>query len=234
MPPISIIIPTYNEAYFIPKLLPHLWAMDTENLIEEIIVVDAGSTDETRGLAASLGARVLNAPVKGRAQQMNFGAQNSRGKVLHFIHADAFPPKGFSSKVMLHLGMAEAGCFRSLFNTKSRFLRFNSYFTRFSGTVFRGGGQTLFITRALFERLGGYCEQMRLMEEYDLIIRIKKHSKFIVIQQSVLVSDRDYEKHGNVLLQVKYACIFLLFFSGASHDTICKARRFLLHSSSKK
>lgn len=226
-PCISIIIPTFNEAYFIGKLIDHLWKSDTENWIKEILVADAGSEDQTCQLAQAYGAKVIHCPSKGRSSQMNFAAKQATGEILHFIHADSFPPHSFSSAIIQHIKQHRVGCFRSLFDTSSRFLRFNSFFTRFSCTVFRGGGQTLFVERKLFEQLGGYREDMELMEEYDLIVRLKKQAKFKVIQRNVLVSARDYEKHGNWNLQARYMVLVMLFFSGVPHRFLQQAHAFL-------
>ncbi len=166
---------------------------------------------------------------KGRAVQMNLGVKHAKSAVVHFIHADAFPPKNFSESVLHELEFCDAGCFRSLFDTDDWFLRTNSWFTRFSGTFFRGGGQTLFMERDLFRKLGGYDESIDLMEEYELIQRIKKIGSFNVIQQDVLVSARDYDKHGHWKLQAKYGLIYAFFFSGCSQKTMKKVYKWLMN-----
>ena len=91
---LSIIIPTYNEALGIHKTISHL----QHNLFgkeHEIIVSDAGSTDETVAIAQSLGVKVVSSPLKGRACQMNYGAQNAMGTVFFFVHADCLPTPSF-------------------------------------------------------------------------------------------------------------------------------------------
>ncbi|MFT5916680.1 MAG: rSAM/selenodomain-associated transferase 2 [Bacteroidia bacterium] len=225
---ISIIIPTLNEEYFITKLIPHLRNGDKQNLVKEIILVDAGSKDETCKIGEELGVRIIHSTQKGRAIQMNLGAKHAKSEILHFIHADAFPPENFSQEVLNILESCDAGCFRSLFDTDGWFLRTNSWFTRFNGTFFRGGGQTLFMERDLFRELGGYDESVDLMEEYELIQRIKKNGSFKVIQQDVLVSARDYNKHGHWTLQTKYSLIYALFFFGFSQKTMKKFYSWLM------
>lgn len=224
---ISIIIPTLNEEYYISKLLPHLWQADVDGLILEVLLADAGSTDHTISMAIANKAVVIHCPQKGRAKQMNYAAKQAKGTILHFIHADAFPPQQFTRDVIKYTQSHQSGCFRSLFDTNSRFLRFNSYFTRFRGIVFRGGGQTLFVDRQLFYALNGYREDMVLMEEYDFILRLKKKANFEVVQRDVLVSARDYEKHGNVSLQARYFVLYVLFFSGMPHTWLTKAHRIM-------
>ena len=121
-PRISIIIPTLNEEKNLKNLLPHLLKMDKKSLIKEIIIADGGSDDQTAAFAISFGAKVLRTD-KGRAKQMNAGARMATGEILHFIHADSFPPANFTSDLIDKINEgADYGCFRSLFQTTNKFL----------------------------------------------------------------------------------------------------------------
>ena len=221
---ISIIIPVINEEENLEKLLPYLKA----NGAEEIIVVDGGSTDKSKEVAEKFQVNLISS-AKGRAKQMNAGAQAAKGNILYFVHADSLPPKSFSSAILNHLNKTvQFGCFRSLFDTKNKFLRFNSYFSRFKGLMFRGGGQTLWITKELFNRLNGYDETLKLMEEYDFIKRASKISDYQVIQQDVLVSTRTYDDHGNFKTQLVYALVMFGFFRGIPQEKLLSFAKFWL------
>lgn len=221
---ISIIIPVVNEEENLEKLLPYL----QENKAEEIIVVDGGSTDKSRVVAKKFQVTLISS-AKGRAKQMNAGAQAANGDLLYFVHADSLPPKSFSSAILNHLNKEiQFGCFRSLFATKNKFLLFNSYFSRFKGLMFRGGGQTLWITKELFNRLKGYDESLQLMEEYDFIKRASRLSDYQVIQQDVLVSTRTYDDHGNFKTQLVYAFVMFGFFRGIPQDKLLRFAKFWL------
>ncbi|RZK51096.1 MAG: glycosyltransferase, partial [Hymenobacter sp.] len=91
---VSIILPTYNEAASIGDLLRYLQATAGEPA-PELLVVDGGSTDATVAQARQAGATVLRSPRKGRAAQLNYGAQQAQGTILYFLHADSYPPPGF-------------------------------------------------------------------------------------------------------------------------------------------
>ena len=93
---ISIVIPVYNEEKALPLTLRHLFAQTGDF---ETILVDGGSTDRTRELAA-VDKRVqwLSAP-KGRATQMNAGARAAKGDWLLFLHADTLLPAGALDRV---------------------------------------------------------------------------------------------------------------------------------------
>ena len=223
---LSIIIPTYQEASLIGPLVQHCLAQPG---VLEVIVVDAASTDGTAKLAKANGADVHPAVKAGRAPQMNQGAAVARGPVLHFIHADSWPPDSFPEAIAHAVSQDyAAGCFRSRFVTTNRFLLANSYLTRFQGIVFRGGGQTLFCTAELFQQVGGYNSELMVMEEYELIRRLKQHTAFRIIPQDVRVSARKYQERGAVRLQLAYALIFILFFAGISQRRLVSLYKRLI------
>ena len=89
-PRISIIIPTCNEADEIGRAVAS--ALQAPGV--EVLVVDGASTDGTIEIARRMGAHILQAE-RGRASQMNAGAQAARADVLLFLHADTRLPSGF-------------------------------------------------------------------------------------------------------------------------------------------
>ncbi len=218
---ISIIVPVYNEQEILQDFLTKLTSRVDQDLIQEIILVDGGSTDSTPEIAKSFDITFLQSPHKGRAIQMNYGANLAKGDILHFIHADSIPPVNFCSSILKAISArTQAGCFMSKFDLPHWFLRLGNYFSFLPFWFCRGGGQTLFITKLLFDKLGGYNEKMRIMEEYDLITRIKRISRFRVIRRFVLTSARDYRKHGPMRLQFIYMKLFRMYARGASQDVM--------------
>ncbi|ALI97681.1 TIGR04283 family arsenosugar biosynthesis glycosyltransferase [Rufibacter tibetensis] len=225
---ISVIIPTLQEEGLIGSLVQHLFEASA-GFLEEIIVADGGSQDKTVSTAEAAGASVVKCPQASRARQMNAGARAAKGEILHFIHADSWPPQGFDAEVVKAVAQGKrCGCFRSRFKTSSRFLLLNSYCTRFPGLLFRGGGQTLFVTRDLFLKEGGYDEQLVVMEEYDLIRRLAKRAKFRIVPKEVLVSSRKYEQNGNVRLQFAYGLVMLLYFMGSPQQRLIQVYKALI------
>ena len=141
-------------------------------LLKEIIVSDAGSTDTTRQLAADAGVTVVVSPQKGRAAQMNYGATVASGDILYFIHADTFPPPSFGSDISKAIVDGfNFGRYRTQFDSDKMTLKLNAFFTRFDLFVCYGGDQTLFMTRVFFVKLYGFEGNMRIMEDYDLVVR---------------------------------------------------------------
>lgn len=225
---LSVIIPTLNEEENIEKLLIHLKGC-TIPVSYELIVADGMSKDSTCEKALEQGAKVVHCKKMCRAHQMNEGVKVAKGKLLYFIHADARPPKDF----YLHISSAleegfDLGCFRFKFDSKRFLLALNSYFTRFDRIMCRGGDQTLFIKKQMFNELGGYREDYRIMEEYEFILRARANYKFKIIPQDVMVSARKYEENSYLRVNFANFVIFTLFKWGASQEKMIKAYRNLL------
>ncbi|MCK0188821.1 TIGR04283 family arsenosugar biosynthesis glycosyltransferase [Arenibacter sp. F20364] len=217
---LSVIIPTLNEAAYIGNLLEYLKANSCPENIKEIIVVDGGSTDATIPLAKTLGAKILFTE-KGRAKQMNKGAELATGEVLYFLHADTFPPKNFDHYILnaVH-NKIYSGCFRMKFDTSKRFLRFFAWFSRLNNRLCRGGDQSLFILNDLFLKTGGFNEKYLIYEDTEFIGRLYKTSKFKVLPQHVVTSARKYEKLGTIRLQYHFGIIHLKNLLGFGPDQL--------------
>ena len=228
---LSIIIPTYNEEESISDLLKHLKAGISSDSEFEIIVVDGGSTDKTVEIVKSLGFKCIKSERKGRAAQMNVGAEHSAHDILYFVHADSFPPVSFADDIAESLEMGfQSGCYRYKFDHyPTPLLKINSYCTRFDRIMVRGGDQTLFITRSLFDELGGFREDYRIMEDYDLIEKIQQAANFRIIQKDAIVSSRKYEDNGYFRVQIANLTVFMMYFAGASQEMMCHAYSNMLN-----
>ena len=225
---VSIIIPTLNEAENIERVIERL-KTGGNGLIADLLVVDGGSEDQTVSIAAKAGARVIQT-LPGRALQMNHGVEHSTGDLLYFVHGDTLPPVDYLDKILQ--GVAEGypvGCFRFRFDSDSRLLKLNAYFTRFNQIWCRGGDQSLFITRQAFNALGGYRNDYRIMEDYDLIIRARKQYPFKVIPDDVIVSARKYQTNSYLRVQFANFIVFNMFRLGYSQERMAKTYKRLLN-----
>lgn len=227
---ISIIIPTYNEAENISYLITYLRKNATPS-IAEIIVSDAGSTDNTLQLAQQARAHAVLSPQKGRAAQMNYAASIATGNILYFIHADTFPPATFANDIEQAVAKGYGlGRYRTKFNSKKTILRVNAFFTRFDWFVCYGGDQTLFITKALFTQTGGFKEDMLMMEDYEIVIRARQKTKYKIFAKAALVSARKYETNSWLTVQLANRKIVKMYKSGASQmDMVKKYKEMLVY-----
>src|ERR1043166_4354846 len=101
---LSVVVPALDEEI----ALPHTLAAARREGVTELIVVDGGSRDDTVGVARGLADRVLVAP-RGRAGQMNAGADVARGEALLFLHADTLLPAGYPERVAGALASGAVG-----------------------------------------------------------------------------------------------------------------------------
>lgn len=219
---ISILIPILNEADIIGKLLQHLLKVSSDENISEIIVIDGGSTDGSQDIVNSFPKVQLLNSGKGRAKQMNFGASNSTGSILYFLHADSFPPKNFDHLIINEVQKGNAaGCFRMAFDSKHWWLQSASWFTRFNWRACRGGDQSQFITKTLFNDIGGFDESYVIYEDNILINELYLRKQFVVIPETLKTSARLYKKHGVWKLQYHFLMIYLKRWQGADADELC-------------
>lgn len=226
---ISVIIPVLNEEQNLQELIPFLKKYGGEFLVD-LIVVDGGSCDHSIQIAETLGAQVIKSEKKSRAIQMNLGADRARGNVLFFVHADTRPLKSFTNDIQIAwLKGYKAGCYRYSFDSESILLKINSWFTQFNGLFSGGGDQTLFITRNFFNTLGGYDPRFCLMEDFELVKRIKQKANFYIIPKSITVSARKYQSNSWLRVQLANLYVFTLFQLGANPEKLKKLYSRLLH-----
>ena len=160
---ISVIIPTLNEEKALPETLRHLLGQPGDF---EVIVVDGGSADRTGEIVrGEPRVRLLTAP-KGRASQMNTGAQHATGDWLLFLHADTLLPEGALARLntLETDATVQAGGFLHRFSGTDWRLRMLSYFNnvRCRRSKIMYGDQAMFVRRTLFERLSGFPNESRL------------------------------------------------------------------------
>lgn len=193
---LSFIIPILNEAENLPILLDHL--LPYLRCGNEVILVDGGSTDGSRELAACMGFDLIHTQA-GRAHQMNAGANRATGDVLVFLHADTILPEnaGFLIQQALNSSTKLWGRFdvriigRSfMFSIISTMMNCRS---RLSGIA--TGDQAIFVKRHVFESIGQFPDQV-LMEDIELSTRLNRLSRPLCIRPPVKTSGRRWETYG--------------------------------------
>ncbi len=218
---ISIIIPVLNEEKSISKLLDYLIEIQKPEFTKEIIVVDGGSQDNTLAIVEKYSEIKIIHSNKGRAKQMNLGAKNATSEILYFLHCDTFPPKNFDSDIVNQVQTGNlSGCFKMKFDNNHIVLKVSQWFTQFNFQGFRGGDQSLFVEKQLFEKLNGFDENLIIYEDNELIARLYKNSKFTVIQETVTTSARKYLKNGIWRLQFHFMIIHIKYWLESSQENL--------------
>jgi len=219
----SIIIPTLNEAANIHACLSALQVLRND---AELIVVDGGSSDNTRAIAANLADHILIAP-QGRAHQMNHGAGHAQGDLLLFLHADTFLPGNALALIAQNIDenhqwgrfdiQLQGGHFMLkviawLMNWRSRL------------TGIATGDQAIFVTREAFAVAGHYPD-IALMEDIALCKKLKAISPPICLKAKVTSSGRRWEQFGVYKTILLMWSLRLRYWCGSSPQTLASLYR---------
>src|SRR5829696_4043439 len=219
---LSIIMPALNEGEEIGPALDALNSLRALGV--EVIVVDGGSSDATIQRARLRADHVIKAP-RGRAVQMNAGAETAIGSVLLFLHADTRLPD--AADILVLDGLARSGRVWGRFDVTiaggSALLAVVTWFmnlrSRMSGIA--TGDQAIFVQREVFRSVGGF-PPIALMEDVALSKRLKRVGRPLALRQRVLTSGRRWEAHGIVSTILLMWRLRLAYFLGADPDTLAK------------
>lgn len=191
---LSVIMPVLNEAGHLARSLQVLQRLRQDGV--EVIVADGGSIDNTAALARPLADHLVHAP-RGRALQMNAGAQAARGEILLFLHADTRLPDDAPARIEQAMQHHAWGRFDVSIEGRSHWLPVVAAMMnlRSRATGIATGDQAMFVSRAAFEAAGGFPEQP-LMEDIELSRRLKRVGRPACLRARAFTSGRRWDQHG--------------------------------------
>lgn len=206
---LSIIIPTFNEEKYLPRLLESI--RDQSYNDYEIIISDNFSKDRTREIARSFGCKIVDGGLPGKAR--NNGARASNGDLLLFLDADVFMNNKDFLKLLLYKHKKKKFVMASGF-----ILPDNKYFLdhllMFLGNIFnflfqkiyRGvQGPYMFVEKKYYDKVNGFDEEIFLGEDVDFSYRVSKIGKLsFLISPSLKISMRRFHQEGRLKLSWKY------------------------------
>lgn len=185
---VSVVVPTLDEEAALPRLLAAVRAAD------EVIVVDGGSRDGTRAVAAAAGARVLTAP-RGRGAQLAAGARAATGDVFWFLHADTDVPEG--ALAALRAARAPWGCFAVHIASPDPRLRLTAALmtrrARRSGSC--TGDMGLWARPDFYAAVGGF-PALAAFEDLVFTDAARARARPEVLTPALGTSARRWERHG--------------------------------------
>jgi len=196
---VSLIIPVFNEALIIEEYLARI-PMRPDL---EVIIVDGQSDDETVALCEKIQLKfkpkIVISPLKGRANQLNFGASLAIGQILCFLHLDSQLPSDYFTQIekLLSYPQAIAGAFSLAIAAPQMPFRWLEKLVDWRSRLFSlpYGDQGLFLKKSVFNTMEGFSP-MPIMEDYEFVQRLKKQGKIYISQASVLTSSRRWQKLG--------------------------------------
>ncbi|WP_396587244.1 TIGR04283 family arsenosugar biosynthesis glycosyltransferase [Bermanella sp. R86510] len=191
---VSIIVPVYNEAEQVHKLIRRLRVLKGD-ITDDIIIVDGGSSDDTDA-RLSKEFKVISSP-KGRSLQMNAGAAHAKGTWLFFLHADTHIGPSHIQTAILDAGRRSWGRFDVCFDDKRWPFKMIAWFmnmrSRLTGVA--TGDQCLFVRKKYFDQVGGFAP-IALMEDIELCKRLKQKAKPVCLHKKVTTSARRWQHYG--------------------------------------
>jgi rSAM/selenodomain-associated transferase 2 len=231
-PFLSVIVPVLNEAALLGEFLRSLRRLANDS---EIIMVDGGSTDGSPQIAGSLADRVVTAP-RGRASQMNAGAEIARGEVLWFLHADAEVPANWIDPIRKALDDPHVvgGCFRLRYPRPELIYRISDSLGNLGVRVFGFalGDHGIFCRRGAFLSVGGYPD-VPILEDAELYRRLKRVGRMQQVAERMVSDARTFEKCGRYQTTIVYFLILALYVAGMPIEWLNRIyRRF--HSRSRE
>ena len=217
-PLLSIIIPTWNESSCIATTLTLLQPIRQWS---EIIVVDAGSEDSTQELARPLADLVITSE-KGRAVQMNTGANSANGQYLLFLHADTQMPLTTQSALFTTLKQTPVwGRFDIALSGQTIILQivatFMNWRSRLTGIA--TGDQGIFVQQTQFTTIGQF-PNIALMEDIAISRKLRKVSRPTCIAQPLITSSRRWESAGSMATIMLMWRLRLQYFFGTDPEKL--------------
>jgi len=219
---LAIIVPARNEAAVIGATLTSLQPLRARG--HEVIVVDGGSDDATRAVAAPL-ADIVRVAHRGRASQMNAGAAAASAFALLFLHADTRLPERADMAVAQALAKgARWGRFDVAIDGRSVWLplvaRAMNLRSRLTGIA--TGDQAMFVLRDDFTTVGGF-PALPLMEDVALSALLKRAAgPPACLRDVVVTSGRRWDAQGALRTIATMSRLRFDFGRGVSADTIAK------------
>jgi rSAM/selenodomain-associated transferase 2 len=219
---LAVIVPALNEAAAIGTTLAALQPMRRRG--HEIIVVDGGSLDDTTGIAGPLADQVLHAP-RGRARQLQAGADAAHADILWFLHADTGVPADGDRHII-----------SALQNDHHKWGRFDVSFSdgglgmrlvaagmnlRSRLTAISTGDQGIFVRRELFKQVNGYPD-IPLMEDIALCRALRRHTRPACLKATLTTSPRRWQAHGYLRTVLLMWGLRLGYFLGVAPGTLAK------------
>lgn len=228
--PVSVVIPTLNVAARLPACLDALAPAAVDGLVREVIVVDGGSTDMTAAIAEGFGATAIKS-APGRGGQLAAGARVARGDWLLFLHGDTVLEETWAPEArgFVEADAPGAAVFTLAFDAKGVAPKIVAAGAMARTAILKSpyGDQGLFLSRTLYNAIGGFKE-MPLFEDVEIIQRIIRHGgrgALHVFKSKAVTSADRYERAGYMRQVLTNAWRLARYHAGVSPEKLAERYR---------
>ncbi len=227
---ISVVIPTLNAEKSLVRVLAALVRPTVRGLVKDVVIADGGSTDHTKSISETSGARFVEAP-RGRGTQLAAGAQAARGEWLLFLHADTVLQTGWEQEVESLLerlekrgskGLEFAAVFKFALDDFSAWARMLERVVAWRCWLFGlpYGDQGLLMSRRHYDQLGGF-RPLQIMEDVDMVRRIGRR-RLVFLRTPAVTSPQRYLNDGYLARSSRNAMCLMLYYLGVNPDRIAR------------
>lgn len=194
---ISVVIPTLNAERTLASTLAALVPAVVDGLVQEAILADGGSSDDTRIIADAAGTQLIDAP-RGRGSQLAAGAAQARANWLLFLDADTVLEPGWAEEAQAFIERVESGrrsqaaaFFRFALDDDGFMPWLAEWLVRLRSLLFAMpyGDQGLLISRKLYDRLGGFRDGADL-------VQLLKRGEMVMLKSRAVISAQRYQSEG--------------------------------------
>jgi rSAM/selenodomain-associated transferase 2 len=210
---LSIVIPTLNEAEILARTLQSL-----KDQPPEVLVVDGGSQDSTPQVARQYTPHVFTSK-RGRGVQQDVGARHSSGEVLVFLHADTLLPQGYEKHIRGALADPDIvfGAFHLSICPSTPALALVALMANLRSRLLSlpYGDQALFVRRNAYFQAGGF-QDWPIMEDVDLVHRLRRAGRFKLVRSAVQTSARRWQREHFVYTTVRNWSLIIRYALGMS------------------
>jgi glycosyltransferase involved in cell wall biosynthesis len=222
---VSVVIPALNEECHLPQLLSDIQRQSLRP--EEVIVVDAGSSDASVRIAKQSPVAVVLHGEPPIARGRNLGGYSAKGELIFFLDADTRLAETFFEDFVweVELRGLDIACPRYLPHDSTLAIRAIHAFWEVvlkasESTLPSGAGHCIALRSKLFRESHGFDASLKF-DDIELVRRLSKGKRFGYVDTSVFVSDRRYREEGilrTFLLHLLMAPAFALGkFEWANH-----------------
>ena len=228
---LSIIIPTLNSGKELPATFASLMPALLEGVINEVIIVDGGSTDETVQIADECGATIIKAEQTGRGPQLSQGASEAKNQWMLFLHADteleddwhtevtAFVKEQTEKQNQSVAKLPQAAAFKFSLKDKGLAPALMAKMVALRCALFSlpYGDQGLLINKQTYADCGGY-PLFPIMEDTDIIRRLETPVK--ILKSRAFTSAERYQKEGYIKRSTRNLYCLAAYYRGLPPEKI--------------